>query len=263
MGLLAVEGFLLLSKWFQWFAFNEKKGYTVLIAVAAVCLVVVVMVVWLVVGWLFRWRFQFSLRSLVVLVVVVAVPLGLFGIKMREAERQRRAVEATGETGGSVLYDYHYYGYGYQWDGAGFLIAQKPPGPTWLRELLGDDFFADVFAADYSDTNVSYPTDTDVGDVALEHVERLTELRSLELSGPQVTDVGLENLKGLTKLEWLGLPDSQVTDAGLMHLKGLTRLEYLNLHGTQVTAQGIRRLRKALPNCEIVWEEDPNPQHHP
>ena len=32
LGLLAVEGFLLLSEWCQWFAFNRHKGYTVLIA---------------------------------------------------------------------------------------------------------------------------------------------------------------------------------------------------------------------------------------
>lgn len=30
VGLTAVEGFLLLSEQFQWFAFNEKKGWTVL-----------------------------------------------------------------------------------------------------------------------------------------------------------------------------------------------------------------------------------------
>jgi len=99
MGLLAVEGVLFLSEWFQWFAFNEKKGYTVLIAVAAVCVVLVVMLLWLVVSLLFRWRFQFSLRSLVVLVVAVAVPLGWFGMKLREAERQRRAVEAIRKAG--------------------------------------------------------------------------------------------------------------------------------------------------------------------
>ena len=32
LGLLAVEGFLLLSEWFRWFPFNEHKGWTVLIA---------------------------------------------------------------------------------------------------------------------------------------------------------------------------------------------------------------------------------------
>ncbi len=47
VGLLAVEGFLFLSEWFQWFAFNEKKGWTVLIAVAAVCVAVLIMLLWL------------------------------------------------------------------------------------------------------------------------------------------------------------------------------------------------------------------------
>ena len=27
LGLLAVEGFLLLSEWFEWFAFNRHKGW--------------------------------------------------------------------------------------------------------------------------------------------------------------------------------------------------------------------------------------------
>ena len=46
LGLLAVEVFLLLSERFQWFAFNENKGWTVLIAVGVVGVAVVVMLVW-------------------------------------------------------------------------------------------------------------------------------------------------------------------------------------------------------------------------
>jgi hypothetical protein len=34
LGLLALEGFLLLSAWLRWFPFNEHKGYAVLVAVA-------------------------------------------------------------------------------------------------------------------------------------------------------------------------------------------------------------------------------------
>jgi hypothetical protein len=36
VGLLVVEGFLLLSERFHWFSFNAHKGWTVLIAVATV-----------------------------------------------------------------------------------------------------------------------------------------------------------------------------------------------------------------------------------
>ena len=90
IGLLAVEGFLLLSEQFQWFAFNERKGWTVLIAVAAVCLALVVMFLWFAASLLFRLRFQVTVRSLVVLVVVVAIPSSWFAIELREAERQRQ-----------------------------------------------------------------------------------------------------------------------------------------------------------------------------
>ena len=36
VALLALEGFLLLSAWFRWFAFNQHKGWTVLICLATV-----------------------------------------------------------------------------------------------------------------------------------------------------------------------------------------------------------------------------------
>ena len=36
LGMLAVEAFAALSEWFGWFAFNRHKGWTMLIAVAAV-----------------------------------------------------------------------------------------------------------------------------------------------------------------------------------------------------------------------------------
>jgi hypothetical protein len=40
LGLLAVQVLLLLSERFQWFWFNEHKGWTVLIAIGVVCVAV-------------------------------------------------------------------------------------------------------------------------------------------------------------------------------------------------------------------------------
>ena len=213
VGLLAVEGFLLLSEQFQWFAFNEKKGWTVLIAMAAVCLVVVVMLLWLVVSLLSRLRFQFSLRSLVVLVVAVAVPLGWFGVKLREAERQRRVVEAIrkAEAGGEVGYDCQYY-----------QFEESRPTLAWLRRLVGIDFFANVVSI-----SVHYPEKRD--------------------------DALLGNYVALTSPDRLFLSHSQVTDGGLEHLKGLTNFEHVDLYDTHVTEEGIKELQEALPNCKIDW----------
>ncbi len=266
-GLLAAEGFLLLSEQFQWFAFNEKKGWTVLTAAAAVCLAVVVMLLWLVVSLLFRCRFQFTVRSLVVLVVAVAVPCCWLAVKLRKAERQRQAVEAVEamrEAGGWVMYDYEF-------DESGVYTGRKaePPAPAWLRELLGVDFFADVvgvhslYATELGDVGLEHFKeltelrhlmlfrDTQVTDVGVEHLKSLTKLEMLSLQATQLTDNGLEQLKGLTKLEWLDLSSTRVTDAGLVHLKGLTRLERLDLSDTRVAEEGIEELRKALPNCEV------------
>ena len=74
VALLALEGFLLLSAWFRWFSFNQHKGWTVLIAVGTVGVFFVLMFGWFVLALVFRLRFQFSILSLLVLVVAVALP---------------------------------------------------------------------------------------------------------------------------------------------------------------------------------------------
>jgi hypothetical protein len=68
-GLLGVEGLLWLSERYNWFWFNERKGWTVLIAVAVVGLAFLFTLLWFVSSLLFRWRLQFSIRSLMVLIV--------------------------------------------------------------------------------------------------------------------------------------------------------------------------------------------------
>ena len=78
IGLLAVQVLLFLSEHFQWFPFNEQKGWTVLIAVGVVGLAVVVMLLRGVVSLCLRRRFQFGVRSLLLFLVAVSVPLGWF-----------------------------------------------------------------------------------------------------------------------------------------------------------------------------------------
>ena len=103
LGLLAVEGILFLSERSHWFAFNEHKGWTVLIALAGVGVALVLMLLWFAVALVCHWRFQFSIRSLLVLTVAVALPCSWLAAAMKEARRQHDAVEAIG---GLVFYDY-------------------------------------------------------------------------------------------------------------------------------------------------------------
>ena len=102
--LLAVEGGLMLSK--PWF----PKGWAVLIAVAAVGVFLLVMLLWFAVALLFRRRFQFSLRSLLVLTVAVAVPFSWLAVEIKWAREKREAVEAWSKLGGVISYDYEMAG---------------------------------------------------------------------------------------------------------------------------------------------------------
>jgi hypothetical protein len=247
LGLLLVQGFLLLSERFQWFGFNERKGWTVLIAVGVVGVAVLVMLVWGLACLGLRRRFQFSFRALLLFVVALSVPLGWFAWESERARRQREAVEAMGK---SVVYKDDLHASGDRpslelalrlalrsFSDAETVLPRAPATtallkvrtlagvpdarPAWLRKSLGDDFFDDVIGVYRPDSKIK--------------------------------DADLEYLKRLTRLEDLSLRNTQVTDAGLEHLKGLTRLEWLELRGTNVTDEGVKRFQKALPNCEIYY----------
>ena len=157
-----------------------------------------------------RW-FQFSLRTLFVLVTVLCVWLAMTA---NRARKQREAVAAIEAMGGTVYYDY-------QIDSTvTFLRRAKPDGQKWLRELIGKEYFVSVYGVNFRNTRV---TDSD-----LEHMKMM-----------------------LTNLQWLNLESTQVTDAGLEHLKGLTKLVLLDIRNTHVTDEGVKKLQQALPNCEI------------
>jgi hypothetical protein len=94
----------------------------------------------------------------------------------------------------------------------------QPPGPPWLRKLLGDDFFASV------------------GWVSLR----------------EATDAALKRIEALARLRELDLTNTSITNAGLEHLKGLTQLKALRLERDHVTDAAVQRLQQALPNCRIT-----------
>jgi hypothetical protein len=87
-------------------------------------------------------------------------------------------------------------------------------------------------------------------------LDELCELRSLQflaLLDTKITDKGLQKVSGLRWLKWLFFAGAAITDDGLHHLESLSNLEYLDLHACpNVTADGVARLRKALPQCNIV-----------
>ena len=166
-----------------------------------------------------RWH-QYSLRTLLILITVICCGLGWVGVKVQQGRKQKEVVDAFTKAGGI-------FGYEYQYDAnRRWHRDAEPPGPPWLRSLLGDDFFRN-------------PNEVD-------------------LSVAHLTAADFKHLQEMTKLKWLKLGGTQVTDAVLDNLKGLPQLEDLFVTSTSVTDAGVKKLRQALPHCKIHgpgWDE--------
>jgi hypothetical protein len=225
LGVLALEAFLLLSQWQSWFAFGQHRGWSVLTAVAAAGLTLLLLSLWFVASLLFRWRFQYSLRSLLLLVVAVAVPCSWLATEMQRAEGQRDAVAAVKATGGELLYDigpeFH-----------GWMNPPTPHCPQWLRRLFGDDFFSCA-----AEANVN-------SDAGMAAVIGLNELETINLSGPAITDAALVNLHKFRKLNILSLDHTDVTDAGLENVSHLRQLWAIDLSHTKISDFGLTQLER-------------------
>jgi len=95
--------------------------------------------------------------------------------------------------------------------------------------------------------DVSPFTDFALAEIASRH----SELQELYASGTRLTDAAMDDLQKLTRLKTLDLAKTAVTDAALPKLAKLTQLREINLKSTKVTAKAIAALQKALPNCKI------------
>ena len=117
-----------------------------------------------------RW-YQYRLRSLLILMVLVSLGMSWFAVKMQQAKRQGEAVKQIKKLGGTV---------GYDWQDPA-LGKTEPSGPAWIRKLLGEDFFAAV---------VLVSVHAEGSDDDLEHLKGLAQLRKLDLRGTRVTGTG-------------------------------------------------------------------------
>jgi hypothetical protein len=210
-----------------------------------------------------RW-YQWRLRSMFILTLVVAIACSWIAVEMRNERREKAAADAIVKAGGTVKSE-----------------------PTWLGRLLGDESLVTVSEVGTNDgvfgplrsgplqppflRNARQITDaelihleglkqlrtldlnaTPITDAGLLHLEGLKQLQSFALSKTKVTDAGLVHLEGLQQLQMFILNHTKITDAGLVHLEGLQQLHLLVLNDTGVTDQGIKKLQKALPNCTIL-----------
>jgi hypothetical protein len=225
-----------------------------------------------------RW-YQYSLRTLLIVVTIFAVACSWFTVKMRAAEKQRRAVEGLARSQCRVFYGYQMIpsndraaSVSPRWEGHLDNIDPnaRKPASQWMIDWLGIDFFSNVSEVDsmiaFSDNELRQIEDltqlrrfstasdelTDAGLARLENFKQLEELILLPNFAPHhtrlkptsgITDEGLWHLKGLANLQTLYISFSKITDAGLEHLKALHKLQTLTLTSEKITDAGLVHIR--------------------
>ncbi len=208
------------------------------------------------------WRrlLRFSMRGLIVLVLLIGAALGWL---VRSARIQREAVAAIETAGGAV---------GYNWDsGTGrSIISGKPWAPEWLVNLFGVDYFGHVttvWLSEATDANSALVgrftrlerlafDDSSLSDAGWAHLYGLTNLTSLNAAGPASSDDWLVHVKKFPRLSYLDVSSSGVTDRGLVHLKGLSNLSILILSDTRITDGGLAHVSGLTNLSELHLDND-------
>jgi hypothetical protein len=192
-----------------------------------------------------RWS-RFSIRVMMLIVLLIAVLLGWQANKARE---QREVVAAVQKYGGWVHYDYEFVN--------GKLITGRSPwGPRWLREMLGDSFFQNVRQVSlvYDDSTGKRFDNSNVlaCDDLLEKISKLPGIKELYLKETQTTDKGLRHIGKLTELEIFFIWDAKsVTDRGISRLVGLKNLKNIHISQSNLTDDSLALLSRLPSMAEM------------
>lgn len=234
LAVVLMQGTLFLSSSFRWFWFNQHKGYTVLIAVVATAILLLLFVIVAAASWFIKSKAQFSLATLLLLILIMAVPCGWLAREMSLA-RERQEITQRIESSGGL------------WGGRAFpdkMLAPllKRPRP-FLRTVFGDHFFCDVDHIWVHDREL------------LQRFEVFDQLYQLECDS--ATDADVQHLRGLQRLARLNLKDPQITDAGLESLGTLPALNVLQANGANISGEGLRHFDRLKHIKEISLNDTP------
>lgn len=277
LAVLVMQVFFFLSAQYRWFWLNEQKGYTVLVTVAATAILLLLFFAFVLVSRFFKSKAQFGLSTLLLMVPVVAIPVGWLAREIDLARQQREAIrwisDRRGDIDTSAASQRRFDRFR-----RGTIFRYLNSLENRLCRALGTDFFDDVTHLSISKPEAldrihvfrqleslecPQPIEFDLSRLRglnhlrklklmstklvgtrLEPLRDLPALEKVELTGTETSDEDLEPLTQLEQLKDLGLARTKVTDAGVERLKGMTQLELLDLWGTQVTDEGLEHLKE-------------------
>lgn len=209
-----------------------------------------------------RWL-RFGIRSILVLMVLVAIPLAWIANRAH-----LRAVAAIEAVGGRAGFDYEDISFEDMLQGK----VAVAPGPPLLRSILGENFFAKIVSVFLYSTAFDLPSQSDkehilsllsqmhdikhmlvenATDVDLEHISRVPSISSLIFDGT-FTDAGVAELMVLPNLEEIRLFSDHIGEPSVIALSRYTKLQRLWVYGKGLSEEDARILKAALPECDIV-----------
>jgi hypothetical protein len=183
-----------------------------------------------------RRRYQFRMRTLLVVMLLFGVGIGWTGHRMYRA-RQNRARLAAFDKEVSEL------------EALGCSVrTELTRRRTWLEKRFHDPGGPEVYVREVRKVTFSQlpptPGQGNLNAAAVDHLAKLENLESVTLClGRRCTDAELEHLAGLTKLRHLMIYGYGLTDAGLKYLRVLANLESRDLYSQKITGAGLEHLQ--------------------
>lgn len=160
-------------------------------------------------------RLHFSLKALLLLMLATSVWMGMY---VHSARRQREVVEWVLDQGGHISYDYER-----PTEDGSYPVGAKPPGPEWLHERLGIEYFATV--------------------------------EGVILDRDEIKDIS--PLANLPRLRFVGFMIEVDPKLDFSPLYNKPYLKTIHLDYTGLDPEDIEPLKKALPRCKIFSATDP------
>jgi hypothetical protein len=180
-------------------------------------------------------------RVIIGIVLVIGMAAGYVAMGRQKAAKQAEAIEAVVQAGGRVYLDY-------QWHNDQPVPDAQPPQAMWLRRLVGDAMLNHAVAVDLR--GVKQP------DAVAQSLLLLPYLRHINAAGSSVSDASLAIWRRMPGLTQLDLHGTRITDAGVEYLSHLRQLKRVDLTDTSVSNDAVKRLRAALPKCEVNADDE-------
>jgi len=186
---------------------------------------------------------KFSLRSLFVVITLIALWFGYRAYAIGRIERAAKAIER---------------------DSIGLLV-RKVNDPNDLHTfrsfptimLLGHqthDRIRGVWIREcdretYHPNSPPYDDDTVIP--LVKHMQSLPDMTELSLQGSPITSASIEHIAKLSGLISLDVKDTRIDDSSVPYILKLPGLTCLAISGSKISPDGRDCLQEGLPNCKI------------